>query len=641
MNWVAALRGSITLLAMLTLPGWFLLTWGNAWQRWKGLQRWIVAVGLSISFYPVLFYWLRVALPFVTLGPYKMLALLTVLGAVAAWRTRGRWSELLALDSLEWVALAVFGMTLFSRFWTIRDLPYPAWSDSLHHTLLTQLTAVQGKLPTTLEPYFPIPLGQVHLGLYSLSAVVEWLAQVPAHTALLWTGQTLSGLCALGVYLVLDRKVGRAGAVVGAVVAGLLSHQPAFYVNWGRFTQLSSQSILLIAWLVAWEALALWRQRALVPSQVLLWHALLAALLTGAVFLFHFRVAIFYLPLLLLSVSWEVFKAWSKHEPGAERPAGRLGKMVTGVVVVGLLSLLVIAPAAWDAVCIFVERAVAPQSVAAGVVKTVLQQYNEVVAESVPILVAHVWLLVLAGVSLAFCVLRRNKLALAMTAWMISLYLIGNAYRLGITLLNLSNLSGVLIMFYLPIGLVCGCAVEEALHGTANRRQTRVGKVMVACALLAAFVASHVRVTEIEPFRYFVTPADVAAMNWIRDNTEPDATFAVNTYVWLPTSPHGTDAGYWIPYFAQRHTTAGAMLMSLADPEYRERIVRMSSAEERLVTDNSALQDLYSMGVHYVYIGVRGDFSGPGLNAAQIAQSGQTALVYQSAGVTIFRILPQ
>jgi len=305
------------------------------------------------------------------------------------------------------------------------------------------------------------------------------------------------------------------------------------------------------------------------------------------------------------------------------------------------LSLLVIAPAAWDAVSIFVERAVAPLSVAASVVKTVQQQYNEVVAGAVPVLVAHVWLLVLSGVSLVFCVLRRNKLALAMTAWMISLYLIGKAYRLGVTLLDFSNLSGVLIMFYLPIGLVCGCAAEETLRGTAGRWQIQVGKVLVACALLAAFVASHVRVTEIEPFRYFVTPADVAAMNWIRDNTEPNATFAVNTYVWLPTSPHGTDAGYWIPYFAQRHTTAGAMLMSLADPEYRERIIRMSSAEECLVTDNSALQDLYSMGVHYVYIGVRGDFSGPGLNAAQIAQSKQAALVYQRAGVTIFRILPQ
>jgi len=641
MTLVVALRGSITLVAMLILPGWFLLTWFDAWHCWKGLQRWIVAVGLSISFYPVLFYWLRFALPCVTLGPYKMLALLSILGGVAAWRTRGHWSELFALDSLEWVALAIFGMTLFSRFWTIRDLPYPAWSDSLHHTLLTQLTAAQGQLPTTLEPYFPIPLGQVHLGLYSLSAVVEWLAQVPAHTALLWTAQALSGLCALGVYLVLDRKVGRTGAVVGAVVAGLLSHQPAFYVNWGRFTQLSSQSILLIAWLMTWETMALWRRRAQVSNMAILWHALLAALLTGAVFLLHFRVAAFYLPLLFLSVIWELSRAWAKDEADAGRLAGKLVTAVRGIVVVGLLSLLVIAPVAWDAVRIFIARVVAPPPVAASVVKTVQQQYNELKWESVPVLVAHVWLLALAGVSLVFCLLRRNKLVLAATLWMASLYLIGNAYRLGISLLDLTNLSGVLILFYLPIGLVVGCAAEDALRLTARRWPIQASRLIVACTLFAGFIASHVRVTEIEPYRYFVTPPDIAAMDWIRDNTEPDATFAVNTYVWLPTSPHGTDAGYWIPYFTHRRTTAGAMLMPLADSEYRASIIQMSSAEEHLVTDNGALEELRSLGVDYVYIGARGDFSGPGLNPVQIAQSKQAALIYQSAGVSIFKILPQ
>lgn len=81
--------------------------------------------------------------------------------------------------------------------------------------------------------------------------------------------------------------------------------------------------------------------------------------------------------------------------------------------------------------------------------------------------------------------------------------------------------------------------------------------------------------------------------------------------------------------------------MPLADSEYRASIIQMSSAEERLVTDNTALEELRSLGVDYVYIGARGDFSGPGLNAVQIAQSKQAALIYQSVGVSIFKILPQ
>jgi hypothetical protein len=185
---------AVVFAAMFLLPGWAILSFNQNWRRWQGLQRWCVAIGLSIAFYPVLFYTTRLVLPFLTFGPFKMGALLVVCGILIAWQMRRHWREQFAFDWLEWAAFAAFGMTLFTRFWVIRDYPYPAWSDSLHHVLLTQLTAVQGKLPTGLEPYFPISLGQYHLGLYSLSATVEWLTQVPAHSALLWTAQVLNGL---------------------------------------------------------------------------------------------------------------------------------------------------------------------------------------------------------------------------------------------------------------------------------------------------------------------------------------------------------------------------------------------------------------------------------------------------------------
>src|SRR5262249_49772041 len=153
----------------------------------------------------------------------------------------------------------------------------------------TALTARDGRLPTTMEPYFPIPLARYHLGLYALTATVQTLCGVPPHTALLWTAQVLSGLCGLGVYLVLDRSVGRVPAVIGAVCVGLISHQPAFYVNWGRFTQLAAQTILLPAWLLARDVLrdvagqepppARRRDRALTGA--------LACLLSAGVFLLH------------------------------------------------------------------------------------------------------------------------------------------------------------------------------------------------------------------------------------------------------------------------------------------------------------------------------------------------------------------
>jgi hypothetical protein len=629
MPWITVLRTSIALIAVFTLPGWFFLTFGAAWRQWRGLQRWIVAIGLSIAFYPVLFYWLRWMFPSWTMGPYKMGVLLAGFAALVAWRMHRHWRELLTFDGLEWLAIAVLGMTLFTRFWVIRDLPYPAWSDSLHHTLLTQLTAVQGRLPTTLEPYFPVALSDYHLGFYSLTATVEWLAQVPAHTALLWTAQVMSGLCGVGIYLVLDRKVGRLGAVFGVAVAGLLSHQPAFYVNWGRFTQLSSQVVLLIAWMVNWETLVLWKNAGPRDRPRLAWHALLAALLSGAVFLLHFLVALFYIPLLLLTVLWEMWQARRHNQTAA---------FISGTAMVGLLTLVVVAPAAWDAVRGFVMTRVKPVDVPAPTVRAIREQYFEFPWETVPILAARTWLLFVAALSAVFGICRRNGLLLLTVLWMIALYLIGDAYRLGMTWVVLSNLGAVLIMLYLPIGLLVGGAAEELCLLLGLPRRRAATRLVAALVLASGFVASHVRVTEIEPHRFFVTKEDVAAMEWIRDNTEPDALFAINTYFWLPHHPHGTDAGYWIPYFTGRQMTAAVMLLSGATPEYKSRIVELSEAEERLEYDTSALLELKALGVEYVYIGAKGDFSGPGLSAALLSQAQDATLVYQTPRVSIFRI---
>lgn len=627
-------RIAAVLVGMLTLPGWAALALSGGWRRWEVLQRWVVAVGLSIAFYPVLFYTTRWAIPFLTFGPYKMSAMLLLCAGIIGWRMRGHLKEQFAFDRLELVALGVFGMTLFTRFWIIRHHPYPAWSDSLHHAILTRLTAVQGQLPTTLEPYFPIPLDQYHLGLYSLTATTQWLAQVPAHTALLWTAQALNGLCGLGVYLVLDRKVGRVGAIVGAAVVGLLSHQPAWYVNWGRFTQLSSQTILLIAWLVTWEAIKMWKLPWREHRAEILWSTAFAALLTGAVFLLHFRVAAFYLPLVAMSVVWELWEA---------RREGMTKRLLLGVTLVGAAVLIVIMPTLWKAMHVYIstnlEYAQVDQTaLASDEVSETVQRFYHFPWSSLSTLGARWWLIYIAGICAVFGLLKRNKLVVALLVWTAVLYFFGNSYVLGIPFISFTNLGAILIMLYLPIGLVTGWAAEEGVAFFRPRWGGRAIQVAIALVLTSGFIASHVRVTDVEPYRYFVTPGDVKAMQWIRENTPEEALFAVNTYFWLPQAPHGTDAGYWIPYFTGRRTTAGVMLLSLGEWDYLTEIVEMSRAVEKLEKDNLALEELQAMGVDYVYIGRRGDFSGPGLNVHQLSQADSTEVVYQNGGVSVLYI---
>ena len=194
--------------ALFFLPGAALLFVGEAWRLWDGLQRYIVAVGLSIALVPLLFYTVDFWLPWVRLGRWMPALLLLLATALVVWGVRRHGVEAVRIDGYEWAAVGLILLTLISRFWVLADYPYPAWTDSLHHSLMTRLVAEQGVLPETLLPYFDVSLHMYHKGFHALSATTQWLAGVPADQAVVWTAQMLNGLCGVGVYLMLDRFSG-------------------------------------------------------------------------------------------------------------------------------------------------------------------------------------------------------------------------------------------------------------------------------------------------------------------------------------------------------------------------------------------------------------------------------------------------
>src|SRR5690606_18196568 len=122
----------------------------------------------------------------------------------------------------------------------------------------------------------------------------------------------------------------------------------------------------------------------------------------------------------------------------------------------------------------------------------------------------------------------------------------------------------------------------------------------------------------------------------------PDATFAVNTHYWLATTPHGTDAGYWLPYFTRRDMTAAVMVLSLADYGYQRDVLETAALVKQLEGDpagmGAAIDGLRARGIGYVYSGARGNFEGPGLQADQLIQSGRATLLYEDGPVAILAL---
>jgi hypothetical protein len=620
--------------AVLAIPGWALLVAAPAWRRLPALQAWALALSLGVAFWPVLFTVVGVLPGSPALGRGVLLALLAVLALAALLGLRRAPLLPLRFVRLEQIALLVVAATVATRALVAHQYPFPAWSDSLHHVVLTELTARAGRLPVSMQPYFPVPLGRYHVGFYALSGVVQMLAEVPAHVAVTWVAQLLSGLCGLGVYLVLDRHVGRLPAVIGAVIAGLISHQPAFYVNWGRFTQLAAQTILLQAWLAVAAALRALpvRDGAEPCDDERASFAVWGALLVAGVFLLHLRIAVFLallLGLTLLVALWRV-----RRDAHARRTT-----MLIALALLGA-ALALSGPRLLRAVAEYASGHWAAMLFQGGLRSGEQDRFLgdpeyffAFSREAVSYLFADLLPLGALLVAALLAVLRGNLIARVLTAWSVLLLALAEAHVLKIPLLNVTNLGAVLILLYLPASVVVACGVAETLAWL------RAG-AGVQTAVLLAFLAlgalgARDRVTQIEPSRFFVTPADLRAMRWLDDNAPRNATVAVRTTFWLPHAPHGIDAGSWIPYLTERRITVGPMIANL-QPQFANWAVEMSRRVRHAADDDTEWVWLWKRGVRYAYLGALADPA----EAVQMAKSKHLLLRYAEGGAYIFEVDP-
>ena len=207
--------------------------------------------------------------------------------------------------ALAWLAspgpllIYVLALSLGARLWSVRDLVMPNWWDSVHHTVIVQLLLDHGGLFSSWEPYAPLTTFTYHFGFHGAVASLSWLSGLAAPQAVLVFGQVLNGLTVLGAYLLAQRLTGRPWAgLLAALVTGLVSLMPAYYVNWGRYTQLAGQIILPALMVVTMEAVERGGRRRLAVM----------AILAAGLALTHYRVAIFYgafVVALLLVRAWQ------------------------------------------------------------------------------------------------------------------------------------------------------------------------------------------------------------------------------------------------------------------------------------------------------------------------------------------------
>jgi hypothetical protein len=580
------LKNLLIIFAMFSIPGWFLLSITRFWENWAPLQRWILAVSLSIVFYPILFYFSRLILPNFRIGLNKSIVIGLIFLLIIILKERQNIKNHMQFDKFELIAIGIIFLTLLTRFLLLSTHPYPAWSDSLHHTLLTKLVAVNGQLPYSLEPYEPVNLSMYHLGLYSITGTFTFLSSVPAHTALQWISQVFNGLCGIGIYLFLDKYVSRKAAIIGLIVAGLFSFQPNWYFNWGRFTQLSAQSILVTALVLNIEVITHNKISARGFNKI--FEVIFASLLNSGMFLLHFRVAVFYFLFIAIVVMFEFIRSYK-----LKNLISYLSKLGS----IALFSIIFISPSIFQAFTKYLEIKMVDvnQSISAEAA------YYHFPLSSYFSLGLPVWLYVITLTFLLVGLLRKNEFMIKILIWTLGLLGVGYLYLLQIPLLMVTNLGAILIMLYIPSALIIGIGFEEF----RNIRPSLFKKdYLFNGFLIASLFFGYVRVFDIDESRFFLSSDDIEAMSWIKENLPEDAKIGINTVFWLSNHPHGIDSGYWIPYFTDRKITTGSMLFNIGSKSYTNRIIHESHLVEEFYNtlDTRIIPELCYNNIDYFFL---------------------------------------
>jgi hypothetical protein len=611
------------------LPGWgvlMLLAPGPSDDPWEKLG---LGVALGASVWGTVFLWARVF--GWRLGPVAG-GLLAVGLALVGIASRARAGAGLGIhvhrEGSRWPDL-VMGLivlaTVATRLLHVRDLVLPAWVDSPHHVLMTQLLIKQGMVARSALPYAPVEGLHYHFGFHASAAPLIWFSGLHAADAVLLAGQCWQMLAPLGAYA-LSRRLwrNRWAAVTAAALVGVWLYMPAYYTTWGRYPHLVGLTMFCFA---AGRVRGLLRGERVARSEMAL-----IALLSVGLGLAHFRILVLYVLwwlAMLVGVAWERYR-----EPGGLRSlASRSAIVVLAVMALTLPWIVFVASQVLPSV-----RATYGGWIAQDGDNAFPLRYFEGVTTRI--------LVVLAGVGALWGLVRRTRQTLPVMAWIALVTLVSLPQVVGLAPSWLMSSSALAISFWVPAGLLGGLFVGDLVglarqviseRGRPSTWQRGAAPVLAAAMTLAIGWGAWGMVDVVNPTTVLADARDMDAMAWIRGETPDSASFLVNARNWIPGIYVGTDAGWWIPYLTGRQATQPPILYYQGPPSHRDTVASVAEQMAQWEQADEAFDRwVRELGVTHVYVGSRG---GP-LTPRLLDDSSALETIYTSGPVRIYRVLP-
>lgn len=574
--------------------------------------RLALSAGLSMAVWPLLF--LILSLTPLTLNSTLLRWLIVLMALVWVWQIF-RQTDVRRLTSprawlprpehrlvsLTFMALLVLITGL--RMLHILGLAVSPWVDSIQHAIGVEIFVIGGRLPTTWGPHVLDSVFYYHFGFHAITAVFTWATGLPIEQAMLLSGQLINTLVAVGAYLLTSRLTGRRGAgLVALAIVGAVTLMPAYYLTWGRYTQLTGLALLPAAATLTFDVLS---GRPPIRRRVLL-----SAIAVSAVFVTHYRVLLMLVGLVTAYLIVETAQAiWERRW---------LAPLWLRGLLVGSLVVILTAPWSLRIVSILVETGSlagwfsAPATFNTPHWELLALRYDR----QLLILSAIGAALSMLGVALRTAKVNlplwtRPRVFVVLTIAAVISILATNPGALGLSNSWVFSNDSLIITAFYPLAILTGYALAGLMEAIIFLIPLIWGRWVNSAAALAlvgtALWTADGMLSVVNPVTVLATRDDLAAAAWIRANTPPDAKFIVNTRLWQEGAYAASDAGGWLPVLADRAVTLPPISYAYAtNAPLFERVTRTASVVAQATKADDLLPLFSAEGARFVYIGAKG-----------------------------------
>jgi len=570
----------------------------------------MVSLVLSVGFWAIVLAWLKIfSLRILYVHTVYFISILGwLVSLLRGFIKTVNLSKAIQQEALIWIGVSI---SIIINLYSLRRMVAGLGSDSYHHTLITHLFIWNHALPSN---YFPavedILTFNYHYGFHASAAVLSLLSGWQPRLLVLTLGPVLVGISGLSIaHFIYEQTRKPIAAIVAAYIPTLVCVFPTAMFLWGRYPQTLGLIILPV----------ILNQIHDMPennkSEVFLLGFTLATLL-----FVHYRVTYMALIATFTWIIWILIRNQNKAITSTFRS-------LSPYFYAGGIAVVIVSP--WlIRVWLNLHTGYADPLTSTGSSFYSLTRLGSKVL-NYP---TNSWLLILGGVGLLSGLLRKENTAVWVAIWFA--LLLAPAQLTG----PFADTITVLTSAYAPLAIILGLFASYTLDKV--RVSPGLGRAFIGVTILTLGILGGLHLREFlnDPDSAYVSPEDLKAAEWIKNNIPKNARFMVNLYRFDFSSNFiiGIDAGGWLPIIAERHVITYPMTTQVErfkEPDALQKLVSLYKMQDRLASPES-IDLMHMYGITHVYIGEKGGKIDP----QTLLESPYYQLLYQDGKTFVFAL---